>query len=56
MALATSLLFAFHNHNFADADWVQFNLKEIGLGTGATRFRFNLDDLNETPHINFSPQ
>ena len=34
-------------------DWVQFNLKEFGLGLGNQTFRFRTQDLENVPGIDF---
>ena len=52
---STSLLFVFNNEKIKkEVDWVQFNLKEIGLGTGATRFRFQTEDIQQIPALSFT--
>lgn len=50
---ATSLLFVFNKEKAKDADWVQFNLNEFGLGIGNQRFRFKTKDLEDVPNIDF---
>ncbi len=51
---STDILFVFNNEQFTDTDWVQFNLKEFGLGVGRKNFRFNTKDLHQTPSIKFN--
>lgn len=53
MATATNMLFAFKKKDSLKADWLQFNLKEFGLGIGSTRFRFKKQDLEDIPSALF---
>jgi hypothetical protein len=54
LSSATSLLFVFAADKTIKSDWIQFNLNEFGLGTGNQRFRFALDDIENTPTIKFN--
>ncbi len=51
---STNILFAFSKESAKDKEWVQFNLKEFGLGTGDQRFRFGLKDLEQVPSVKFN--
>ena len=50
---STDLLFAFNREKTLKQEWVQFNLNEFGLGIGNQRFRFNCEDIEASPKINF---
>jgi len=50
---STAMLFAFNNEQFKNREWIQLNLKEMGLGTGDQSFRFRVADLQEVPEIDF---
>jgi hypothetical protein len=54
LSSSTDILFVFSREKAADADWVQFNLNEFGLGTGNQRFRFKTKDLERAPKIKFA--
>ena len=49
----TSMLFVFDRSKTKNAEWVQFNLNEFGLGVGNQRFRFETKDLDEAPTLDF---
>ncbi|MGB0523978.1 MAG: hypothetical protein ACPGJS_13505 [Flammeovirgaceae bacterium] len=49
----TSLLFVFRKDKINATEWVQFNLKEFGLGIGVTRFRFETSALQNIPQLVF---
>ena len=53
MGGSTSLLFVFDQEKIEDTDWVQFNLKDIGLGIGKSHFRFETSDIENAPQIDF---
>ena len=53
MASGTELLFVFSREKISNKDWMQFNLKEIGLGLGYQRFRFDLKDIENIPTLAF---
>lgn len=54
MATGSDILMVFDKKETADADWVQINLKELGLGLGTQNFRFDKDKLDEAPEIDFN--
>ncbi len=54
MAGATSLLFVFPRQEKNGDDWIQFNLKEFGLGLGNQNFRFSTSAINDVPNIKFN--
>jgi hypothetical protein len=56
MSSSTDVLFVFDRAKAKDVDWVQFNLNEFGLGVGNQRFRFDVDDLENAPQVNFPAQ
>ncbi|WP_132644111.1 hypothetical protein [Roseivirga ehrenbergii] len=49
----TSVMIAFHKDQIKDTDWVQINIKDIGLGTGRTTYRFQTKNLLSVPQIDF---
>ncbi len=49
----SSLLFAFSKKEFENDEWIQFNLKEFGLGSGIHKFRFNKEDIERVPALSF---
>lgn len=51
---ATSLMAVFNKQDFTKSKWVQFNLKEMGLGLGNRKFRFVTQDIESAPNIDFS--
>jgi len=53
MSNASTLMFAFNKEKIKNTEWVQFNLKEFGLGIGNQNFRFKTSDLENTPRIKF---
>lgn len=53
LAKSNSLLFVFRRDEHQDDEWIQFNLKEFGLGLGNQSFRFETSNLNKSPKINF---
>jgi hypothetical protein len=50
---STDLLFVFDARKITENNWLQLNLNEFGLGIGNQRFRFDVNDLKETPEIDF---
>jgi hypothetical protein len=54
MSEATNLLFVFSEEEIKEPEWIQFNLKEFGLGLGNQNFRFNMRDLRQAPKLNFN--
>ncbi len=56
MSSATSLLFVFDRQKAKQAEWVQFNLNEFGLGVGNQRFRFETKKLENAPKIDFEEE
>jgi len=53
MSNASTLMFAFNKEKTIDKEWIQFNMKEFGLGIGNQNFRFKIEDLTKVPKINF---
>jgi len=53
MSNASTLMFAFNKEKTKSTEWVQFNLKEFGLGIGNQNFRFKTSDLENIPRIQF---
>ncbi len=53
MGGATNLMFVFSKKEAEDDEWVQFNLKEFGMGLGNKTFRFRKDHLENVPKIDF---
>jgi hypothetical protein len=53
MGSATSLLFVFNKEEAAGDEWLQFNVKEFGMGLGNQTFRFRKEDLDTAPKIKF---
>ena len=51
MSPSVQILFAFKNTGYAKSDWIEFHLDEFGLNTGNLRFRFDMEDINETPKM-----
>lgn len=51
---STDILFVFSKKKFSKTDWVQFNLKEFGLGVGRKNFRFSTQDIRKTPSLKFN--
>ena len=41
----SKMLFVFNKEKAANKKWIQFNLREFGLGTGNQNFRFKVSDL-----------
>jgi len=54
LSSATNMLFAFNKEKSSGKEWVQFNLNELGLGTGNVRFRFLMKNVTNAPHVIFS--
>ena len=54
MSSSTDILFVFNREKAKGKTWVQFNLNEFGLGTGNQRFRFDTNEINDVPAINFA--
>jgi len=53
MGNASMLMFAFNKDKAKDKEWIQFNLKEFGLGIGNQNYRFKVNDLESVPKIKF---
>ncbi|MEM8567077.1 MAG: hypothetical protein AAGF85_11490 [Bacteroidota bacterium] len=53
MGSATNLMFVFNKEKTENDEWVQFNLKEFGMGLGNKNFRFRREDLDQVPKIDF---
>jgi hypothetical protein len=51
---STDLLFVFSKAETSEKQWMQFNLREFGLGVGDQRFRFRMKDLEDVPGLDFS--
>ena len=51
---STDLLFVFNREEISKDAWIQFSLDEFGLGIGNQKFRFNTEDLNNTPNLHFN--
>jgi hypothetical protein len=51
---STDILFVFNNTQFSKNDWVQFNVKEFGLGVGRKNFRFKTSDIQQIPTLKFN--
>jgi hypothetical protein len=56
MSDASTLMFAFNREKIKNQEWVQFNMKELGLGIGNMNFRFDVAKLEKTPKIKFENQ
>ncbi|NOS93653.1 MAG: hypothetical protein HOP30_17180 [Cyclobacteriaceae bacterium] len=54
MATGSDILMVFDKKKAAQTDWVQINLKELGLGLGTQNFRFDRERLDEAPEIDFN--
>ncbi|GAA0189796.1 hypothetical protein GCM10009122_50560 [Fulvivirga kasyanovii] len=54
MGGATTLMFAFSREKVKADEWLQFNLKEFGMGLGSQTFRFRREDLENVPQIKFT--
>ncbi|MEO0554165.1 MAG: hypothetical protein AAF149_13240 [Bacteroidota bacterium] len=54
MGTATNLMFVFNKKNTEDDEWMQFNIKEFGMGLGNKTFRFRRADLEHVPKIDFT--
>ncbi len=53
MGGSTDLMFVFNKEETLDDEWVQFNMKEFGMGLGNQTFRFKGEDLENVPKLNF---
>lgn len=53
MAGATSVMLVFNREKLTSTDWVQVNMKDLGLNVGRTNYRFKSRDLLEAPSIDF---
>ncbi len=53
MGSSTNLMFVFDKNKVEEDEWIQFNLKEFGLGVGNQNFRFRKKDLDNVPKIDF---
>jgi hypothetical protein len=54
MSGSTDILFVFNKDKATDSNWVQFNLNEFGLGIGNQRFRFDTNDIENCPQMEFA--
>ncbi len=54
MATGSDILMVFDKQKAKNTDWVQINLKELGLGLGTQNFRFERDKLDNVPMIYFT--
>ena len=50
---STDILFAFARKQLDTDKWIQFDLKDFGMGTGTQRFRFRKQDWQQAPQIAF---
>jgi hypothetical protein len=50
---STDLLVVFKKKT-PEPEWIEFGLKELGLGIGNQKFRFYLTDVNDVPSIKYS--
>lgn len=53
MGRSTDILFAFDRTKIEESDWIQFQLKDFGLGIGNNRFKFETNDLKKVPALSF---
>ncbi len=53
MSEATSVMLAFNRERLQESDWVQVNMKDLGLNVGRTNYRFKSKDLLKAPSIDF---
>ena len=51
---STDILFVFEKNKASGSPWVQFEVEEFGLGTGNLHFRFEMDELEQLPEIQFN--
>lgn len=51
MGSSSDLMMVFSRERCIGQQWVQFNLREFGLGIGNQSLRFNVKDLNRAPKI-----
>ena len=51
---STSVMLAFHKEQIKNTEWVQVDLKDLGIGTGRTVYRFKTSKLLNTPNIDFN--
>jgi hypothetical protein len=56
MSGSTDVLLAFEKKVLENNEWIQLNLKEVGLGTGRVNLRFRTKDILKTPEIDFLNQ
>lgn len=56
MSGSTQVLLAFDLEKIKDKKWVQLNVKEMGFGAGRVNLRFDIDDIQDTPEIDFLTQ
>jgi hypothetical protein len=54
MSGSTDILFVFNKEKAKDSNWIQFNLNEFGLGIGNQRFRFDINDIENSPQVEFA--
>lgn len=48
---SSSLLLVFPRQDIHHEDWVQVNVREMGLGTGKLSFRYLVKDINDIPSL-----
>jgi len=53
MASATEVLLVFERPADSTLEWLELILNDVGVGLGATRYKFMIDDLRKTPTIDF---
>ena len=49
----TKMLFSFSDPSLEESDWLELVVSEFGLGIGQQRFRFNVNQLQKIPSLNF---
>lgn len=54
MGTATTLMFVFSREKIQEDEWIQFNLKEFGMGLGNHNFRFGRSHLESVPALDFT--
>lgn len=54
MGTSNDILLAFNKSKITDQQWIQINISEFGLSLGRQSFRFNCNDLDQVPKIDFS--
>lgn len=51
MSNAATVMFVFNTEKLFEADWVDFNLSEFGMGAGNQQFRFEVADIEKVPKL-----